>query len=82
MLPAGRGVVRPDRSLGFTVITGRRATAALAGRLPDGRCAVMWNGLWRTVQRAIEAPELTVRLIAILITIGTLAAVCGWSWRA
>lgn len=42
----------------------------------------MWNGLWRTVQRAIEAPELTIRLIAILITIGTLAAVCGWSWRA
>ncbi len=42
----------------------------------------MWNGLWRTVQRAIEAPELTVRLIAILITIGALAALCGWTWRA
>jgi hypothetical protein len=40
------------------------------------------NGLWRTVQRAIESPELTVRLIAILVTMGTFAAVFAWLWRA
>lgn len=40
------------------------------------------DGLWRTVQRAIEAPELTVRLIAILVTIGSSTAVCAWLWRA
>jgi hypothetical protein len=40
------------------------------------------NGLWRTVQRAIEAPELTVRLIAILVTIGSCAAGFAWLWRA
>ncbi|SCE24690.1 hypothetical protein GA0115240_14607 [Streptomyces sp. DvalAA-14] len=43
---------------------------------------MMWDGLWRTVQRAIEDRQQTVRLIAILVTIGTFAAVCGWSWRA
>lgn len=40
------------------------------------------EGLWRTVQRAIEAPELTVRLIAILLTMGVCAAVFAWLWRA
>lgn len=43
---------------------------------------MLWNGLWRTVQQAITTTELTVRLIAILITIGTLTALCGWLWRA
>jgi hypothetical protein len=36
---------------------------------------------WRTVQRAIEAPELTARLIAILLTIGSCTALCGWLWQ-
>jgi hypothetical protein len=43
---------------------------------------VVSDGLWQTVQRAIETRELTVRLIAILITMGTCAAVFAWLWRA
>ncbi|WUH91531.1 hypothetical protein OG900_16390 [Streptomyces sp. NBC_00433] len=46
-----------------------------------GRCAVVFNGLWRTVQRAIESQEMTVRLIAILITMGACAALFAWLWR-
>lgn len=42
---------------------------------------MVFNGLWRTVQRAIESPEMTVRLIAILITMGACAALFAWLWR-
>lgn len=42
----------------------------------------MWEGLWRTVQCAIVDRALTVHLIAVLLTIGLVAAMCAWSWRA
>jgi hypothetical protein len=48
----------------------------------DGRCAVPTDGLWRTVQRAIESPEKTARLIAILVTLAACTALCGWVWRS
>jgi hypothetical protein len=42
---------------------------------------VLADGLWRTVQRAIDSPGKTARLIAILVTLGGCAAMCGWAWR-
>ncbi|WP_327289259.1 hypothetical protein [Streptomyces sp. NBC_01198] len=43
---------------------------------------MVFDGMWQTVQRAIESPEKTARLIAILITMGTFAAIFAWLWRA
>lgn len=40
------------------------------------------NGLWQTVQRAIESQETTTRLIAILVTMGASAGFFAWLWRS
>lgn len=43
---------------------------------------MVFDGLWQTVQRAIESQEKTARLIAILLTMGACAALFAWLWRA
>ncbi|MFD2691051.1 hypothetical protein ACFS5L_40370 [Streptomyces phyllanthi] len=40
------------------------------------------KGFWRTVQKAIERDNWTVRFIAILLTIGMMILVAAMAWRA